>query len=236
MKGRATTGRTAPRADALALLVLALALAASLRGAPAAHAADPKAAELQARRAFTAGEYAKALDIYVDLYGETRHPTYLRNIARCHQNLGHADKAIAGFREYLRKAKNVTPEQQAEVEKYIAEMEELKKKESAASSSSSASSPASAAPPPLGAEAAGSAGGGKTPVPKPAAVDLSVRAVPGDNDKEASQPSPFYTRVWFWAGVAALAAGIVATVLLVGADRGPAYGNLGHIDVPPAQQ
>jgi tetratricopeptide (TPR) repeat protein len=230
MNGRANSSRTAPRTDALALLALALALAASLWGAPAAHAADPKTAELQARRAFTAGEYAKALDIYVDLYGETRHPTYLRNIARCHQNLGHADKAIAGFREYLRKAKNLTSEQQAEVEKYIAEMEELKKKEAA-----SAASPSSTAPAPLSAGETGS-GGGQTPAPKPPAVDLTVRAVPGDNEKEASEPSPFYTRVWFWAGVGALVAGIVATVLLVGADRGPAYGNLGHVDVPPAPQ
>ena len=54
------------------------------------------------------------------------HPTYLRNIARCHQNLGNADKAISSFREYLRKAQDLTPDQRAEIEGYIAEMEQLK--------------------------------------------------------------------------------------------------------------
>ena len=37
------------------------------------------------------------------------HPTYLRNIARCHQNLGNPDKAISSFREYLRKARDLHP-------------------------------------------------------------------------------------------------------------------------------
>ena len=60
------------------------------------------------------------------------HPTYLRNIARCHQNLGNPDKAISSFREYLRKARDLTPEQRAEIEGYIAEMEQLKQQASTA--------------------------------------------------------------------------------------------------------
>ena len=86
-----------------------------------------KAEELKARTHFAAGEYQQALDIYARLYAETMHPTYLRNIARCHQNLGNADKAISSFREYLRKAKDLSPEQRAEIEGYIEEMEQLKR-------------------------------------------------------------------------------------------------------------
>lgn len=246
---RRPTCRTAPRS--LALVVLGL---AALLAAPGgAWAADRKAAELQARKAFTSGEYQKALDIYVDLYDETHHPTYLRNVARCHQNLGHADKAIAGFREYLRKAKNLTPEQQAEVEKYIAEMEELKKKEAAGASAAPATAPPTSSAHASGgqAQAPPAASGSGSPdqkkdavvlsarpagdvQPKAAAVDLSARAAP-DAKPEPDASSPFYTRAWFWAGVGAVAAGIVATVLLVSADRGPVYGNLGHVNVPPSQ-
>ena len=58
---------------------------------------------------FAAGDYRQALEIYVKLYAETLHPTYLRNIGRCQQNLGEAEKAISSFREYLRKAKDLTP-------------------------------------------------------------------------------------------------------------------------------
>jgi tetratricopeptide (TPR) repeat protein len=264
MKIRATS-RTAPRPAALTLVLVALALALTLGPVaspwdlPAAEASDHKAAELRARKAFTGGEYEKALDIYVDLYGETHHPTYLRNIARCHQNLGHAEKAISGFREYLRQAKNLTPEQQAEIEKYIAEMEELKRKEALAASGSSPPAPsptradadgdavkASAAATAVeGARGHKSAEAGQAVPPaadrqpKPPGVDLSPHTVPAEvsakKDNEASESSPFYTRVWFWAGVGALAAGIATTLLIVSADRGPSYGNLGHTDVPSVQ-
>ena len=89
-------------------------------------AAGDEGAELKARTHFAAGEYKEALEIYARLYAETMHPTYLRNIARCHQNLGNADKAISSFREYLRKAQDLTPDQRKEIEGYIAEMEQLK--------------------------------------------------------------------------------------------------------------
>jgi len=249
------TSRRVQRLAVRALLVpaLTLALVASPWGSLDAEASDHKAAELQARKAFTSGEYEKALEIYVDLYDETHHPTYLRNIARCHQTLGHAEKAIAGFREYLRKAKNLTPEQQTEIEKYIAEMEELKRKEAASSSPP--------APSPARADAAGGAAESPAPAtaadgvhglkraevvprrptagerqPQPAGVDLSLHAAPPEKDNEVSASSPFYTRVWFWAGVGVLAAGIVTTIVIVSANRGPAYGNLGYVVVPPAQQ
>ena len=65
----------------------ALLLAVHVMLAPGVAAADD-GDELKARTHFAAGEYKQALDIYARLYAETMHPTYLRNIARCHQNLG----------------------------------------------------------------------------------------------------------------------------------------------------
>jgi tetratricopeptide (TPR) repeat protein len=106
----------------LGVTVVLLALAFSVP----ARAAGEEGAELKARTHFAAGEYKEALEIYARLYAETMHPTYLRNIARCHQNLGNADKAISSFREYLRKAHDLTPDQRKEIEGYIAEMEQLK--------------------------------------------------------------------------------------------------------------
>ena len=99
----------------------ALLLAIHVMLAPGGAAADD-GDELKARTHFAAGEYKQALDIYARLYAETMHPTYLRNIARCHQNLGNADKAISSFREYLRKARDSRPISAREIEGYIAEM------------------------------------------------------------------------------------------------------------------
>src|SRR6187551_2289489 len=101
---------------------------------------------MKARTHYAAGEYKEALEIYARLYAETMHPTYLRNIARCHQNLGNADKAISSFREYLRKARDLTPAQRAEVEGYIKEMEQLKQTQ--ASLPPAAPEPKPSAPPP----------------------------------------------------------------------------------------
>ena len=62
---------------------------------------------MQAREAFAAGRYQDALDLFAKLYAESLNPIYLRNIGRCHQNLGEPERAITSFRDYLRKAKHV---------------------------------------------------------------------------------------------------------------------------------
>jgi hypothetical protein len=72
------------------LLVSALALASSavLVAGPrpvAAAAPSTRQQEMQARRAFAAGEWKEALGLFADLYAQTLHPVYLRNIGRCHQ-------------------------------------------------------------------------------------------------------------------------------------------------------
>jgi serine/threonine-protein kinase len=109
-------------------LIVALLVTLGTRAALAQAPADD---EKRAREFFALGRYADALEIYGRLYAETAHPTYLRNIGRCFQNLGEPDKAISSFREYLRQAKNLTPDQRTQVEGYIREMEELKRKREA---------------------------------------------------------------------------------------------------------
>jgi tetratricopeptide (TPR) repeat protein len=110
--------------------------------------------ELQARELFGFGKYAEALAIYGRLYAETAHPTYLRNIGRCYQNLGEPDKAINAFREYLRQVKNLAADQRAIVEGYIREMREMQEQkqkrgaESGTAAAPAATPPARTAPPP----------------------------------------------------------------------------------------
>ena len=147
---------------------------------PARTRAGDDGAELKARTHFAAGEYKEALDIYARLYAETMHPTYLRNIARCHQNLGNPDKAISSFREYLRKARDLSPDQRAEIEGYIAEMEQLKQSKTAGRR------PAPRRPPPAAPPPAESS---------PALVGPPTVTASGARDDDGGG---FYTRVWFW--------------------------------------
>jgi tetratricopeptide (TPR) repeat protein len=188
---------------AIALMFLALSLPTAGLGAE-----DDGTADLKARTHFVSGEYKQALEIYARLYAETLHPTYLRNIARCHQNLGDADKAIANFRDYLRKAKDLTAEQRAEVEGFIAEMEQLKRSNARRADT----------PPPL-----------PEPREPPAALvgpPAVVEARPSDPDA-----SPFYTRAWFWVVTAIVVAGAATAVLVLSGDRDPPHGDLGVVDL-----
>src|SRR4029453_3994549 len=108
-------------------LATAVAGAGLLSPAPAnAQARVSKQKELAARKAFAAGEWDKALDLFSDLYAETLHPVYLRNIGRCHQKKREPQKAIDVFQDYLAKNKSVTPDEEREIRGYIQEMEQLR--------------------------------------------------------------------------------------------------------------
>ena len=176
----------------LSIFALALAL-----GAARADAGGDQR-ELKAREDFAAGRYQQALDAFAKLYAETLHPTYLRNIGRCYQNLGDPDHAITSFREYLRKHKTITADERAEVDGFIAEMEALQKKKAGgasephpdnanATAQSSTITPLPAAPEPK------SSGPADAVVTKPSAP-------------AAEEPSVF-SRWWFWTIVSAAAIG-----------------------------
>jgi hypothetical protein len=179
------------------VLVGLLTLAAGL-ARPAHAATDPR--ELQARQDFVEGRYQEALDLFARLYAETLHPNYLRNIGRCYQNLHQPDKAITNFRDYLHKAKDVTPAEQQEIEGYIKEMEDLKsQKEAAAPSTTASTTPVTPLP----------AATDSTTTPAPA-TSSSVAVVTTDSSAPPPESSPpLYQRWWFWAlVVGAVAAGV----------------------------
>jgi hypothetical protein len=199
---RSRNGTSLPRAGLALFLVLAFASAGitALPGAAlGADAASSKAKrkaekkekvspqELQARADFAAGRYAEALDAFAKLYAETLHPTYLRNIGRCYQNMDQPERAANSFREYLRKARELSADERKEVEGFIDEMELAKKKKDDAAAAVAAK-PVDPTPPP------------------PAPLVLPAAPPPAP----APTPTPFYAKGWFWGVVGGVvAAGVV---------------------------
>jgi len=189
----------------LALVVVG-ALASPARAAPGAQPAAAASAvsgssDEQARDLFRSQRYEEALAIYQRLRAETRHPTYLRNIGRCHQMMRHPAPAIDAFESYLREAGRLDAAERTEIEGYIAEMRrlELSALPPASSGATAAASPSSAnAPPTVAAATASSPDGG----------------------------SSIARKWWFWAGVASLvvATGIIVVIASSGEDRLPCPG------------
>lgn len=168
-----------------------MALAAGTRSARAKKKEEKKIdpLEMQARTDFAAGRYAEALDAFAKLYASSLHPTYLWNIGRCYMNMDEPNRAATSFREYLRKAKDISEKERGEVEGIIQEMDEAQKKKDDAAAAVIAK-PVEPSPPP------------------PKATLLPPPPPP----EPAPQPAPFYTKGWFWGVV-----GGVVVVGVVGA-------------------
>ena len=65
------------------------------------------------------------------------------------------------------------------------------------------------------------------PEPTPALVGPPTVSASGAREDEGA----FYTRWWFWAVVAGVAAAGVATALLLRGDSGPSAGSVGALDL-----
>jgi hypothetical protein len=184
-------------------LILTLGL---VGGFPTRVHAAPDPREIEAREDFAAGRYQVAAEIFARLYAETLHPTYLRNIGRCYQNLGEPDRAITSFRDYLRKRASISPDEREEIEGYITEMEDLKR---ARAATATGSAPASA-PPAVKAPTLMIA---PPSAPRTASVDLTTSGAPPKVVRESDESPPVYERWWFWvvvAGVAGAGVGVAA--------------------------
>jgi hypothetical protein len=186
------------------LSVLLASAVGALCHSPVALAASKKAdkREVEARHAFAAGRYQEAADLFAELYAEKPHPTYLRNIGRCYQNLHQPDQAINAFHDYLRQAKDLSSAEKAEVNGYIAEMEALKKKQDkekalAAPPPPPAPSPSPAPPPPV-IPAAGPVAPAGTQAGSAHPNLVQATTTPSE---APSQAEPFYARGWFWGVV-----------------------------------
>jgi tetratricopeptide (TPR) repeat protein len=106
-------------------LALVATLAAGRAGAETT-APAPSSLDVEARDLFRSQRYPEALAIYQRLRTETHHPTYLRNIGRCHQMMRQPEPAIAAFEAYLREAPTLDAAERTEIEGYISEMRRLR--------------------------------------------------------------------------------------------------------------
>ncbi|HXU81600.1 MAG TPA: hypothetical protein VN914_09395 [Polyangia bacterium] len=111
-----TKSRTA-LAGALACLVMA-------RANPA-RAADPR--EDEAQTECLAGHLERGLQLLAELYVATGDPNHIYNQGRCFEQNGRLDEAISRFREYLRKAKHITPAEEADARRHIRDCELLRR-------------------------------------------------------------------------------------------------------------
>jgi hypothetical protein len=179
---------------AAVVVVFALGLAAVRAQA----ASDTR--EIKAREDFAAGRFQEALDIFARLYAESLHPIYLRNIGRCYQGLQNPDRAIATFRDYLRKAKGISKDETSEIEGFIKEMEDLKRQREA-TAAQPAPTPASTVTP---VPAATEPGAGTQTSSQAVLVGKPNTTAPAETS------SPIYTKWWFWTlvGAAVVGAGL----------------------------
>ena len=174
--------------------------------------------EIQARESFASGRYQDDLDLFVKLYAETVHPNYLRNIGRCYQNLGEPDKAIGSFREYLRQAKAIGPDERHQVEGYIKEMEDLKRQRATEAAAAGVPAPAAVAAPAGASSGASSPPAATPPGTSLAAVNPGPLSAGAPSLTQTAQPAPsqqaddqpIYKRWWFWAVVGGAVIGGVA--------------------------
>lgn len=210
------TTRTTLRRSLICAGVLILGVAAPITISTAAETAPVPApaipaatsADEQARDLFIAGRYPEALATYERLRHETRHPTYLRNIGRCHQMMQQPRQAIDAFEGYLREAPQLDAAERAEVERYIAEQRSVEARSSPVASPTLA--PATAAGPPAvpGLTEAPTA----APAPAAGTVVTSATVDPVGAPPEGDHPS-LVQRWWFWAGIAVVAAAVTITAV-----------------------
>jgi hypothetical protein len=168
--------------------------------APAqAEKGDPR--ENKARAECLAGRVQTGIDLLAELFTETHNMTYVYNQGRCFEQNGMPHEAILRFKEFLRKGKDLSAEEKAEVTSHVNECQaEL----DAQSKSSQPLPRAVEKPEPVAA---------MTPPPSPSPVSQTAGAAP------ASPPAPpgaglrMAGIVTGSAGAAVLVGGVIFGVL-----------------------
>jgi hypothetical protein len=84
-------------------------------------AADPREAE--AKTACLAGRVDRGIELLAQLYTDSRDPNHIFNQGRCFEQNNRSEEALSRFREYLRKAKDLAPEERQEVDQHIRDCE-----------------------------------------------------------------------------------------------------------------
>jgi tetratricopeptide (TPR) repeat protein len=167
-------------------------------GAGSAFADKPmsKAAkEKAAKKACAMGDFQKGADILTDLFVETNDTTYVYNQGRCYQQNNRWEQAISRFREFLRKAKDISESDRIDTERQIADCEESLAK----------TAPPPAAPPPLVPVTHVET---PPPAPEPAVPEVSSTPAPPPSDGSRGKGLRVTGIVFAAVGVAAIGTGV----------------------------
>jgi hypothetical protein len=181
-------------------LNISLAGAVLLLAAPSAMGASIESRERAAKKACLLGDVDKGAEILADLYVETNDVGYIYNSARCFEQNGKAAQSALHFREYLRKAKNLS---QADTDAVLKRIDELQGADGKHS--------AQPAPAPLPAQAVSAMPLAAAVTTPPDPLGISQSAPP----PEPQESRPVYKRWWFWTGIGAVVAGGVVTGVLL---------------------
>jgi hypothetical protein len=113
----------------LSACLLSVAWVPQARAKSASKTSAENARSKAAKIACAAGDFRKGVETLAELYVETNDTTYIYNQARCYEQNHQWVGAIDRFREYLRKAPNLSAEDSAETEKHIADCRALQAEE-----------------------------------------------------------------------------------------------------------
>jgi hypothetical protein len=158
-----------------------------------------KANVKEAMGLYKAGRYEEAAKIFVNL--SVAYPDmliFVRNLGACYYYLRQADPGLSNLREYLARGKDITADDRAQVEGWIAELERLRSQVAAppasavvpsvyASTPPAAASVESSPPVPAAAPVAASASG-VPPTPSPGPQPYAYPPAPGPTPSPAPQP------------------------------------------------
>jgi tetratricopeptide (TPR) repeat protein len=155
------------------------------------------AKEKAAKKACAMGDFQKGADILTDLFIETNDTTYVYNQGRCYQQNNRWEQAISRFREFLRKAKDLSESDRIDTERQIADCE---------ASLAKIAPPPVAPPPPVPVTHV------ETPQPSPASEpaipDVSTTPAPPPSDSSRGKGLRVTGIVLAAVGVAAIGTGV----------------------------
>jgi hypothetical protein len=124
------------------LFIVVALTAALVDGTAFAQGDDVRAVE--ARKACASGDVDKGIKLLAEILATTDDVTAVYNMGRCYQQNGKPDKAALQFREYLRKATDLSPELRSRVQAQLREAEADER----ASRRDVSTSPLAGSPPP----------------------------------------------------------------------------------------
>jgi hypothetical protein len=185
-----------------------------------AMSSEQRKLESEAKKAFYSSDYEKAKEIYSTLLSKFDDYIYLRNIARCYEQMKQPEPALDNFRAYLKRAgASLSEKERQEIGERIAAMEKLaadaaeadSRKAPAAAPAAQEIAPPSGAQPAPALPAAEASPPAAAPSPEASPASAGIVELPAQ-PQPPPQPSalrPLGIALLITSGVAAVVAGVL---------------------------